>query len=157
MRIDLKSEKPPRGVCTHEAGHAVVANSFGVPVQAIWVAFTEEKGWHGGTDHAQGSVEHLHYMDQATILMAGKTAEELFGCPAHETAWRKDLGQISVLLNANRIPEDEHWVRISEARERALSILETSRNKALKLIDRLVECGRVERPEFVRLMNGETS
>ena len=73
-----------------------------------------------------------------------------------EQAWRHDLGKISELLNANEIPQEEHWSRITEACECARLILETHRDKALKLVDRLVECGRVERSEFLHLMNGET-
>jgi hypothetical protein len=152
------SEKLQRGLCCHEAGHAVVAFSFGVPLLAIWVTFTEKKGWHGGADRGpEGSVEHLHYMDQVTIFRAGKTAEMFFDCPAHERAWLRDFGEISALLNRNGIHEHELWSRISEADERARPILKAHREKALELIDRLVECECVEGPEFLRLMNGETA
>jgi hypothetical protein len=130
-----------------------VAFSFSLPVIAVWVSYNEVRGWRGGTDTPS---DHLHYKDRVAILIAGKAAEEVFNCPAHETGWLHDLGQIAVLLNANGIPEDEHWALITEARERARAILESHRDSALKLIDRLVECGRVDRPEFLRLMNGET-
>ena len=131
-----------------------MAFSFEVPVVAVRVTFSEEKGWHGGTDRPEGAEDHLPYTDQVTILRAGKTAEEFFDCPAHEYAWCDDLGKIAVLLNANGVPEHEHWALINEARERARPILETYRDKALKVIDRLVECGRVEGSEFVRFPRG---
>jgi ATP-dependent Zn protease len=146
----LADEK--RGICCHEAGHAVVAASLNVPVTTVRVSYNTVRGWHGGTDYPEGSTDRLLYMDRVTILVAGKTAEKVFNCQAHEGAWRHDLGQIAVLLNANEILEDRHWTRITEACERARRILEDHRDKALELIDRLVECGRVERPEFLQLM-----
>ena len=154
MATDTKEQT--RGICCHEAGHAVVAFWFNVPVEAAYVTFSEEKGWHGGTDTPHGSAGHLDYMDQVTILVAGKAAEDFFDCRAHETAWRDDLGQSAVLLDAKGIPEGEHWTRITEACERAQSILATHHDKVLNLIDLLAEDGRVERLEFLRLMNGET-
>ena len=40
-----------RGLCCHEAGHAVVAWSFGVPVIAVYVSFSVARGWQGGTKY----------------------------------------------------------------------------------------------------------
>jgi hypothetical protein len=108
--------------------------------------------WHGGTDTR---TDHLYYKDRVAILIAGRAAEEVFNCPAHETAWRLDLAQIGVLLNANGIPEGEHWALVTEACERSRAILESHRDKTLKLIDRLVERRRVERFEFLRLMTSQ--
>jgi hypothetical protein len=128
-----------------------------MPVLAVRVTFSEEKGWHGGTDTLKGSADHLQH-GSGPILRAGKIAEEFFDCPAHQKAWLGGFfGEISALLDRNGIRhERDLWLRIAEADERARAILQSHRDKALKLIDRLVECGRVERPEFLRLMNGET-
>jgi len=131
-----------------------VLHSFRVSVVAVRVNFTEEKGWHGGTDVMPGSTDHLPYMDQAANWAAGRAAEEVFTCPAHRLAWLDDLGQIDALLKANEIPEDERWPQIEEAITRARTILEPHRDKALKLIDLLVEHSRVDGPEFARLMDG---
>jgi hypothetical protein len=150
------TDKFQRGGCCHEAGHAVVLFSFSVPVAAVRVAFNEEVGWHGGTDLPNGSDDHLHYMDRITILRAGKTAEEFFDCPAHEKAWLRDFGEISTLLDRNEILH-ELWSRIDLADARVRVILEQHRDKALKLINRLVEYGRVNAAEFSRLMNGEAT
>jgi hypothetical protein len=141
-----------RGLCCHEAGHAVVAWSFGVRVVAVYVTFSVARGWHGGTDYIDGSA--LHYMDQVTSFAAGRAGEEIFDCPAHYCAWLADLGEIYVLLNDNGIPEDKHWARVAEARERARLILERHRERALRLVDRLAEAGHVGNAEFLRLMNG---
>ena len=150
--VAMETEKYPRGLCCHEAGHAVVAWSFGVAAVAVYVTFSEARGvarWHRLYRRSA-----LHYMDQATNFAAGRAGEEVFDSPAHYGAWLADLGEIFVLLNENGIPEDQHWVRVTEARECARAVLKTHREKALKLVDRLVERGRVERAEFLRLMNG---
>ena len=140
-----------RGLCCHEAGHAVVAWSFGVPVIAVYVSFSVARGWQGGTKYYWRS-RALHYMDRATSLAAGRAGEELFDCPAHYSAWLADLGEISVLLNANGISEDEHWARVTEARECARLILKNHRERALRLVNRLAEAGHVGDAEFLRLM-----
>ena len=140
-----------RGLCCHEAGHAVVAWSFGVPVIAVYVSFSVARGWQGGTKYYWRS-RALHYMDRATSLAAGRAGEELFDCPAHYGAWLADLSEISVLLNAKGISEDEHWARVTEARERARLILKNHRERALKLVNRLAEAGHVGGAEFLRLM-----
>ena len=146
------AEKRPRGVCCHEAGHAVVAHSYRLRVQMVRVAFSEAKGWHGGTDLPLGSPDHLDVVDQLAIWTAGKDAEDVLKCPAHETAWFDDLGQIAAVLSRKGIPEDQHWPLITEARERARAILMASIETALSLTERLVECGRVERDELLRLI-----
>jgi len=140
-----------RGLCCHEAGHAVVAWSFGVPVVAVYVTFSVTKGWRGGTDYIDGSA--LHYVDQITNLAAGRTGEEVFACFAPYDAWLADLEEISVLLNDNGIPEEKHWLLVTEARDRARLILQNYRARALKLVDRLAEAGLVGEAEFLRLMH----
>ena len=141
-----------RGLCCHEAGHAVVAWSFGVPVVAVYVTFSVARGWQCGTRYFWRSQRGLHFMDQATSLAAGRAGEELFDCPAHYSAWLADLEEISVLLNAKGISEDEHWARVTEARECARVILKNHRERALKLVNRLAEAGHVGDAEFSRLM-----
>ena len=148
------AEERPRGVCAHEAGHAVVAWSFGLPVAACCVVFSEAKGWHGGTDIPKGSEDRLHWTDKIVVLVAGRIAEKVFKCQAHGSAWAGDLGDIAALLCDNEIPQEEHWSRITEASERARTILETHRDKGQKLVERLFERGRVDADEFLRLMNG---
>jgi hypothetical protein len=141
-----------RGLCCHEAGHAVVSWSLGVPVVAVYVTFSVARGWQSGTRYVWRS-RALHYMDKATSLAAGKAGEEFFDCPAHYGAWLADLEEISVLLTNNGISEDEHWARVTEARECARLILENHRGRALKLVNRLAEAGYVGDAEFLRLMH----
>jgi hypothetical protein len=133
----------------------VVAWSFGLPVEAIYVIFDDVKGWYGGTNIPAKSDVDLPLMDQLTSLAAGRISEGVFDCTAHETAWLQDLGQIYERLSANNVPEGEHWAHIKAACDRARPILETHRDKALKLVERLVNTGWVKRSEFLRIMIGE--
>ena len=139
------------GICCHEAGHAVVAWSFDLTVTAVRVAFTEEKGWHGSTETG-GSDDHLPLIDRAAVWAAGYTAENVFDCPAHQTAERADLGQIATLFVAHGIPEQEHPALRAKANKCAEAILKTHKDKIFKLTERLVERGRVDRPEVLDLM-----
>lgn len=144
-----------RGVCCHEAGHAVVAWSFRLPVKTVWVAFNETQGWHGRTE-IDGSDNHLPMMDRIANLVAGKTAERLFGWPAHDKAWLVDFGEIHALLNRNSNSEYEICVRIGEASNHVRQILETHRCKVLALVECLIDHGRIENSEFLFLMDGKT-
>jgi hypothetical protein len=146
MTLEVKK----RGVCCHEAGHAVVLYSFGLDVSAIRVLYSEEKDWHGCTDATP--VDHLPVNDQILNYAAGKAAEEFFECPAHKFAWCLDFGEISSRLERNGIPADELWPRIDQAKACARIILEKHRRQARKLIDRLAEYGHVDASQFLRLM-----
>jgi hypothetical protein len=146
------AEQYPRGLCCHEAGHAIVAHSFNLHVETVYVRFEEAKGWYGCAKTS--SPEYLSVSDQVVNRAAGKAAEEYFNCPAHERAWLHDFGEISSLLNRSGVPGDELWPRIDEGKERARAILERYRTEALRLANRLEECGRIDGIEFTRIMNG---
>jgi hypothetical protein len=100
--LGTMTDKYPRGICFHEAGHAVVLWTFAVPVAAIRVTFTEERGWYGGTDIA-GTAGHLPLLEQFAAFAAGYTAENVFDCHAHDKAAHDDHGQIAALLLDKRI------------------------------------------------------
>jgi hypothetical protein len=141
----------PRGLCCHEAGHAVVAHWFKLDVQTVYVTFEEATDWYGRT--ITSPPDELPLPDQVANRVAGKAAEEFFGCPAHEQAWLGDFGAIASLLDRNGVPPEDLWPRIDEGKARALIILEEYRTQTLKLIDHLVEHGRVDREELLRLIN----
>jgi len=149
------AESYGRGLCCHEAGHAIVLYAFGIRVLGVRVTFSDEKGGHGATDALAGSVDHLSYQERITILSAGKAAEEFFGCPAYERAWRHDLGKIASLLDRNGIPVEQHWRRIEECKAHAHSILAGHRERALKVIDYLFEHGEVSSTKSSSLLNGQ--
>jgi hypothetical protein len=122
-------------------------------VQAVWVTFTEDRGWHGGTDRLPGATEHLPLPDRIMFWTAGKAAEELFDCPAHTRAWLGDAGEIDTLLDREGLAHEREQ-RIAEGKTRARAILNRERDNAQRLFDLLVEHGHIEREAFERLMQG---
>jgi hypothetical protein len=147
-------EQYPRGICCHEAGHAIVASWFNLQVEAIYVRFEEAKGWYGRTITA--SPRHLPIPDQIANWAAGKAAEEFFGCPAPEESWLDDFGEISSLLNRSDISLEELWPRIDEGKLLAAAILEKRYDEAFNLINRLAEHGYIDAVDFLILMNSKT-
>jgi hypothetical protein len=139
-----------RVAVTSAAGHAVVAWTFAVPVVAIRVVFTEEKGWHGGTDYVVGSADHLPLVEQVAVLEAGYAAERVFDCPAHEQAAAEDRRMVLSLLN--ELSEEQGKAFRDDGYNRARAILENHSGNVRMLVDRLVECGHVDRSEFLSLM-----
>jgi ATP-dependent Zn protease len=139
----------PRGTSYHEAGHAVVAWSLGLHVEAISVR-SEDAG--GGAKIS--NADHLSLTEQIAVQYAGYAAERVFECPAHELASMMDMNKIREILEGNGIPEGEEALSYrSKGYERARSLLEINRDKVIKLAERLVECGHISADEFLRLMN----
>jgi hypothetical protein len=68
------AEQYPRGLCCHEAGHAIVAYSFNLHVESVCVRFEEAKGWYGCAKTS--SPEYLSISDQVVNSAAGKAAED---------------------------------------------------------------------------------
>ncbi len=140
------------GTACHEAGHAVVLHSFGVHVHCVRIEFTDDQ-WRGGTDASQEAVNGLSDMDQVVTWIAGRAAEEFFKCPSYESAWWDDMKRVLEILSKAGVPEDKHRLLRAEAKKRARGIFKLNHEKVLKLVALLVERRRVERPEFVRLMD----
>lgn len=70
-----------RQVAYHEAGHAVVAHSFGLIVESLRISDEPdpEFGWYGQAGSTDNS--HLSSFDRITIYMAGRIGAELGGHP----------------------------------------------------------------------------
>jgi ATP-dependent Zn protease len=145
----------PRSTAIHEAGHAVVAWSFGLPVRAIRLTYSDAKGWHGGTD--TDKPDHLSLVEQIEVCAAGGIAEEIFDCPTRELATFSDNVQILHLLEAHGISEQEGLVLRREGYNRAQTRLEAHRTKVGRLAERLVECGRIDASEFLQLMQANNA
>src|SRR2546423_174934 len=81
----ISTKKYPHATAFHEAGHAVVAWSLGLPVGVIRVSDDDASG---GTEI--GPADHLSLTEQIAVWSAGHAAERLFECPAHELADARD-------------------------------------------------------------------
>ena len=116
----------PRATAIHEAGHAVVAWSLGLPVGAIRVSDDDASG---GTEI--GPADHLSLIEQIAVRSAGHAAERVFECPAHERADACDLLKISGLLRANGVSEEEQGPALrDQGHELAKARLEAHRARS---------------------------
>ena len=117
----------------------MVLHAYNVPVEAVWVVYSEEKkDWHGGTEMLVRASGHLSDAERVAILAAGRAAEELFQCRAHSPAWLRDFGEIASLLDRKGVGH-ELWRRIDRRDAQARAILSKDRDAAIRLIDWLVE------------------
>ncbi|WP_157450555.1 hypothetical protein [Bradyrhizobium sp. ARR65] len=66
----------PRSTSVHEAGHAVVTWSLGVPVGALWVNADDASG-----GAKIGSTTHLKVTEQIAVCWGGAVAQKVFNCP----------------------------------------------------------------------------
>jgi hypothetical protein len=147
----LASDKYPRGTAYHEAGHAVVAWSLGLPVRAVRVSDDDASGVAD-----IGSADHLSLIEQIAICSAGMAAVDVFDCPTHELASFNDNLLIFHLLEANGISEDGQGPKLrQEGYNCARTRLETHKSKLIKLAERLVQCGHVGASEILHLMDDE--
>lgn len=93
-------ERSPEEIWTialHEAGHAVLALHFGLPLERVSIL---EVGTSGGATFTwipqpYPRVEHVE--DMATVILAGRAADTILGDGAHAGA-RTDLGMATSLL-----------------------------------------------------------
>ena len=144
-------EKYSRGTSYHEAGHAVVAWSLGLPVRAVRVSDDASGG------ALIGDADQLPLIEQIAICSGGIAAESLFGNPTHELAGFNDRLMIFHLLEGTGISEEDGQgeARREEGYNFACARLERHRNKVIALAERLIESGHVDRTEFLRLMQRE--
>ena len=132
----------PRGIASHEAGHAVVGWALGLPVTVTRVFYDDAKDWKGDTQIADAS--HLSLIEQVALRAAGYTAERVFQCSTHERAADGDNAEIYLLLKAAGIPEQDHPARIDEGNSVARAHLEAHKSKAIALAERLAEYGHID-------------
>jgi ATP-dependent Zn protease len=150
--MNKMAEKGQREAAYHEAGHAVVAWSLGLPVEAVRIGYSKEKGWYGGAEI--GTAEHLSLSDQIAVCLAGVETEEVFQYESHENASFSDNWKVHELIEANGISdEDQDRALRDEGGSRARTIIETHRSKVDRLVERLVESGSVDASEFLRLID----
>jgi hypothetical protein len=141
----------PRPTAFHEAGHAVVAWSFGLTVDAVWVNADDASGGA----NIISPVDHLTLAEQIAVWWSGTAAENVFECPSHKYVASRDRAKVMKLLEAHGISEEEHGPALrAEAYSIATARLEANKAKVIELAERLVIDGRVDASEFLQLMNG---
>jgi hypothetical protein len=139
----------PRPTAVHEAGHAVVAWSFGLTVAAVWVIADDASG---GTDISP--IDHLSLPEQIAVCWGGTAAESVFDCESHEYAAFGDHERVMELLEAHGVSEEEHGPALrADGLSIATARLEVNKARVWILADRLVDVGRVDALEFLRLMD----
>jgi hypothetical protein len=146
----MKTKRYPRGTAFHEAGHAVVAWSLGLGVRAVRISDDDASG------AAEIACADLSLIEQIALCSAGIAAENAFECPAHEPAGARDREKIYQLLKANEISEEEQGAALrGEGYNWARECLETHMSEVIGLAERLAQRGRVDAPEFLRLMQAQ--
>jgi hypothetical protein len=147
----------PRSLCCHEAGHAIVLHTLGVPIIRIFVAFNEAKGWYGGTESAPGSVAMLAVNEAVMVAVAGLVAEKYFKCPAHDNAGLSDMGKVIAIFTANQVADELHDSIRSETELRAYDAIASNEKLVISLIDHLTLNGVVDADGWHRLVANRSS
>jgi hypothetical protein len=144
------AERYPRGTAYHEAGHAVVAWSLGLQVGSIYVVADDASGGA----QIDESANHLDLVEQIAVRAAGYTAENVFGHRhTNRLAATCDRNRTRKLLEANAIDEGDEAVALrSKGADCAREHLLAHKDQVVRLAERLVQDGRVEAAEFLRLM-----
>jgi hypothetical protein len=154
MPDSIKSPRPrddkryPRGTAYHEAGHAVVAWSFGLQIGTISIQ----------ADDASGSTQiapadHLGLVEQIAVCAAGYTAEKMFDYHTHYYATVGDYDRIRKLLEDHGISKGEEAAALrSKGADCARDRLLANQAAVSRLAERLVQSGSVGEAEFLRLM-----
>jgi Peptidase M50B-like len=135
----------------HEAGHAVVAWSFGVTVGYIHLDLENESG------HAQiASTAHLEPFEQIANWLAGYEAEQVFKPPGNgRRAFDDFYDKVPKILRENGTSLDEPEGQDLRERGRACaeSRLRKHENKVRAVACHLVEHHRMDRALFEAMMH----
>ena len=127
-----------------------MAWSFGLQVGTISVLADDASG---GTPI--GPADHLGLIEQIAVCAAGYTAENTFGHHTHYWAAADDYDRIRKLLQANAIEEGAEAEALrSKGADCARARLQAFKPKVVQLAEGLVQSGRVDAAEFLRLMEG---
>jgi ATP-dependent Zn protease len=138
-----------RPAAYHEAGHAIVAWALGLTVHKIRVRADDG----GGTTITEGA-DDLPLIDQATIMVAGREAEEVFDAPSHEWSHAGDLGMMVELFETTPEPEGEAIRAAADARARELLI--AHKPAVIRLAERLLDVHEIDGVEFLRLVSQQS-
>jgi ATP-dependent Zn protease len=148
--METKASDYLRAMSYHEAGHAVVAWSFGLEVGNIYI---REIG--AGNAGAQiGGTDRLPLTDQLAALAAGKEAEREFESylPDHASDCDRVMAINLVLKYHPNLSSDEIQSHLNAGHVRACERLTEHLAKIERLADRLRQDREVSAAAFERLM-----
>src|SRR5215475_11719196 len=114
------------GVAVHEAGHAIVALHYGLPVVRVWI----NDNCDGGCEYSNND-EHLSLHARFVACLAGEAAERHFNVQPHPTAKLHDYGSIITLTSD--MTEDERRPFIDQARAYAAKIIARNAHEVARL------------------------
>jgi len=132
----------------HEAGHAVVAWSFGVIVGCIHLDLKNESG------HAMiGPATHLKPIEQIANWYAGREAEKAFKFPANPHKSKDDLFRVGQILDEHTPGETRERQDLRErGRACAEACLREHESKVLLVVRHLMQHHYVDRVAFEAMM-----
>jgi hypothetical protein len=128
-----------RGVAIHEAGHAIVARFFDLPVGTLSIDLANERAI--GKSEI-GCDEHLSTIERIAVRVAGVAAQNLFKCPTREWVGMSDyvrVGELVSNLGATRSLELR-----ATGYQRAYDILRSRRHEALRVARRLIALRQID-------------
>jgi ATP-dependent Zn protease len=151
---DSERTRNRRGVAFHEAGHAIVAWSLGLPVGTIEIR-DHDGGGSTQAGYADGCADDLSTVDQIAVSTAGKEAELIFEAPTE--TWRGNRDNEKILNLTSRLSDGERETVRHAGQKRAKTLLRTHAEKVTKLAAVLIERGQVSGADFLTLISGTDS
>ena len=134
----MKTSDELRGAAFHEAGHAIVAREFGLPVGEIAIGIDGDRA-KGRTDI--GSAHHLPPIDQIALCIAGVLAQSLFDWQTHKFAGAGDYARVIELVDGMT---DANSLKLRHAAyARAREILERRAMEIERLAKQLLKHRRI--------------
>jgi hypothetical protein len=133
----------------HEAGHVVVAWSFGLLVGSIHLDL-KTKGGHADI----ASHTHLERVQQIANWLAGYEAEQAFKPPGRKAKAAFDCGEVRRILRDNDTPEDTHEGQDLRECGRACAKVRLLKHetKVHRVARRLIEHHYIDRAAFEEMM-----
>lgn len=130
-----------RCAAIHEAGHAVVAQFYGLQVVEIAI----DTGVNATGNTKISSDAHLPIIDRVALCVAGVASQALFECPSREWWGMSDYVRIGTLVEG--LPRVESLEVRALGYQRAYGILRRRKTEVKRLAERLFEHRRLVPPD----------
>jgi len=141
-------EQPMRYVCNfvrgsafHEAGHAVVAQYFGLKITALEI---REDG--SGKTETSGAIDDLSLIDRIALYCAGQASRTVFKCRSHAIAVSDCHGEIKKFVEG--LTEDHSLELRNAGYRRAIEILKSNAPEVERLANLLIQKRRIDGNEM---------